>query len=181
MRKLVTVLAVVGVLMVVSAPQAMAQSAHFRKNGSPTCTVTESGSSATVVCRGALAGLGNEDLVINTTVEGFAVYQCQNAGGNIAPGQNRVLVGPSTVPTTIDSDAIKNGNVSFVTNPNTLSAPTTVSGAAAGCPNPQWTGVNPDLTITGISMTIEQGGELLFTCGASNSSGLSGTVALNCS
>ena len=54
-----------------------------------------------------------------------------------------VLVGPSVTPTLIDSDAIKNGNVTFTTNPNTLSAPATVSGAAAGCPNPNWTGVNP--------------------------------------
>jgi hypothetical protein len=34
--------------------------------------------------------------------------------------------------------------------------------------------------VTDISMTISQGGVLLFTCTASNPNGLSGTVALTC-
>jgi hypothetical protein len=108
------------------------------------------------------------------------LYQCQNNGGQIAPGQNRVLVGPVTAPTTIPADQIKNGNVSFTTNPAVLTAPSTVSGAAAGCPNPNWTGVNPALTTTDITMTISQGGVLLFTCTASDPTGLSGSVPLSC-
>ncbi len=111
---------------------------------------------------------------------GFAVYQCRNQGGNTAPGQNKVLVGPVTEPTHIDASAIKNGNLTFVTNPAVLTAPTTVSGAAAGCPNPTWTGVNPTLTVTDITLTISQGGVLLFTCTASNDNGLTGTVPLTC-
>ena len=43
-----------------------------------------------------LAGLGNEDLNIHLSVSGFALYQCQNAGGNTAPGQNKVLAGPAS-------------------------------------------------------------------------------------
>jgi hypothetical protein len=113
-------------------------------------------------------------------VSGSAVYQCQNGGGNIAPGQNRVLVGPVTAPTTIPSDQIKNGNVTFTTNPAVLTAPSTVSGSAAGCPNANWTGVNPTLTTTSITMTISQAGSLLFTCSASDPGGLSGRVALSC-
>jgi hypothetical protein len=108
------------------------------------------------------------------------VYQCQNGGGNIAPGQNKVLVGPVTAPTTIPGDQIKNGTVTFTTNPAVLTAPSTVSSSAAGCPNPNWTGVNAALTTTSITMTISQGGTLLFTCGASDSGGLSGRVALSC-
>jgi hypothetical protein len=61
-----------------------------------------------------------------------AVYQCKNNGGQIAPGQNRVLVGPTTAPTTIPSDQIKNGNVTFTTNPAVLTAPSTVSGGGGG-------------------------------------------------
>jgi hypothetical protein len=46
--------------------------------------------------------------VINVTVSGSAVfYQCQNQGGNTATGQNKVLVGPVTAPTTIPADQIK--------------------------------------------------------------------------
>jgi hypothetical protein len=162
------------------ANAAMAASPHFKRGGSPTCTVSTSGSMSSTVCSASLAGLGNATLVINVTVGGEAVYLCQNNGGQTAPGQNRVLVGPVTSPTTIPADQIKNGNVSFTTNAAVLTAPTTVTGAEAGCPNPNWTGVNPVLTTTSITMTIEQGGVLLFTCSASNPNGLSGTVALTC-
>ena len=114
------------------------------------------------------------------TVSGSAVYQCQNGGGNTAPGQNKVLVGPVTAPTIIPGNQIKNGNVSFTTNPAVLTAPTTVSGAQAGCPNSNCTGVNPTLTVTSIQMTIAQGGVTLFTCTTNNPNGLSGTVPLSC-
>ena len=178
-RKALVVL-VVPLTLGLVASTATAASPHFKKGGSPTCTVGGSGSTSSTVCSASLAGLGGGDLVINVTVGGEAVYQCQNGGGNTAPGQNRVLVGPVTAPTTIPANQIKNGNVSFTTNPAVLTAPTTVTGAAAGCPNPNWTGVNPVLTTTSISMTISQGGVLLFTCSASNPNGLSGTVALSC-
>ena len=164
-----------------TATAALAASPHFKKGGEPTCTITGSATSKTVQCKGTLAGLGGGDLSIPTTVSGSAVYQCQNGGGNTAPGQNRVLVGPSTVPTEIDSSSIKNGSVTFTTSPNTLAAPTTVSGSAAGCPNSNWTGVNPTLKVTNISLTITQAGTLLFTCTASNPNGLTSPVALSCS
>lgn len=179
-RRGVAVLAVVATLMLFSAVNASAASPHFKHGGEPTCTITGSGSSQTVVCGASLSGLGNGDLTVNVTVTGFAVYQCQNNGGKIAPGQNKVLEGPQTVPTTIPSASVKNGNVTFTTNPNTLTAAPTVSADAAGCPNSNWTGVNPTLTITQITMTISQGGVTLFTCSASNRDGLSGTVALTC-
>jgi hypothetical protein len=117
---------------------------------------------------------------IVTTVSGFSVYQCQNGGGNTAPGQNRVLEGPVTAPTDIPSSAIKNGNLTFTTNPAVLTAASTVSGAAAGCPNPNWNGVNPTLTVTNVQLDISQGGVLLFSCSASNPNGLTGTFALTC-
>lgn len=179
MRRFIVVAFIAALVMSIAAP-AWAASPHFKRGGEPTCTITSGSSSASVVCKASLAGLGNGTLVINVTVRGSAVYQCQNAGGNIAPGQNRVLVGPVTAPTTIPADQIKNGNVSFTTNPAVLTAPTTVTGAQAGCPNPNWTGVNPTLTVTSIGMTISQGGNLLFTCTASNPNGLTGTVALTC-
>jgi len=180
MRRIViclTVLFAVGT----TAAGALAASPHFKKGGEPTCTITGTTTSATVVCTGTLSGLGNDNLRITTTVSGFAVYECQNQGGNIAPGQNRVLEGPSSVPTDIPSSAIKNGNLTFTTNPNTLSAAPTASAAEAGCPNSNWTGVNPTLTITDITLTIEQPvGTVIFTCTASNPNGLTSPVALTC-
>lgn len=169
------------VILAMAASAAIAESPHFKKGGSPVCTVSGTGTNSTsTTCTATLAGLSNQDLAINTTVKGFAVYQCQNGGGNIAPGQNRVLVGPVTAPTNIDSSAIKNGNLTFTTNPAVLTAPQTVTGAEAGCPNPNWTGVNPSLTVTDITLTIAQGGTTYFTCTASNPGGLSGKVALAC-
>jgi hypothetical protein len=164
-----------------TAAAALGASPHFKKGGSPTCTISGGGTSSTsTTCTGSITGLGGGDVEIDTTVSGFAIYQCQNGGGQIAPGQNRVLVGPSTTPTTIPGSEVKNGNLTFTTQPAALSAPSTVSGSAAGCPNANWTGVNPQLTLTNITLKIFQGGQLLFTCTASNPNGLSGTVPLSC-
>jgi hypothetical protein len=97
--------------------------------------------SQSVTCSGVLAGLGGDDLQIDVTVGGSAVYQCQNPSGKNEPaGQNKVLVGPVTEPTSISGDEIKNGNLSFTTDPATLTAPATVSGTEAGCNNDSWTG-----------------------------------------
>jgi len=177
--RVLLVAAVVAVFGALSAV-ALAASPHFKHGGEPVCTITNTGSSSSTTCTASLSGLGGGDLVINVTVSGSAVYQCQNHGGQTAPGQNKVLVGPVTSPTTIPADQVKNGTVTFTTNPAVLTAPTTVSGAAAGCPATNWTGVNPTLTVTNINMTISQGGSLLFTCSASNPNGLSGTVSLSC-
>ncbi|SRR5712691_6993089 len=161
----------------VTASVALGASPHFKKGGTPRCTISGSGTNNTsTTCTGTIAGLGGGDVTINVTVAGFAVYQCQNGGGNTAPGQNRVQVGPSTTPTNIDSGAIKNGNLTFTTNPALLSAANTVSGSAAGCPNANWTGVNPQLTITSIELKIAQNG-VFYDCTVSDPNGLSGTVS----
>jgi hypothetical protein len=165
----------------VSASAAVAASPHFKKGGTPTCTITSTSNSSTTTCTASLAGLGNEDVVVLTSVNGSAVYQCQNAGGNTAPGQNKVLVGPATSTTSIPASQIKNGNLTFTTNPAVLTAPATVTASQAGCPNNNWTGVNPVLTTTSIMLTIQQPpGTTIFTCTASDPNGLSGTVALSC-
>ena len=181
MRRLLVLLTALAVAGALSVSAAFAASPHFKKGGSPTCIVSTSGATSSTTCSASLAGLGQESLEIDVTVKGFAVYSCQNPSTKNEPkGQNKVLVGPVTSPTTIPADQIKNGNVSFTTNAAVLSAPDTVSGTAAGCNNDSWTGVNPTLTVTDISMTISQGGNLLFTCTANNPNGLSGTVPLNC-
>ena len=178
MRKTFAVLVALFIALFVSAPAAQAASPHFKKGGTPVCQVGGTGGTATADCTGTLAGLGNGDLIIQTTLSGFAVYTCQNQGGNTAPGQNKVLEGPTTTPTTIPGGDIKNGTVTYHAGGSLTAAPT-VSAAAAGCPNSNWTGVNPTVTVTSITQTISQGG-LLFTCTASNPNGLSGSVPLSC-
>jgi hypothetical protein len=178
MRRIALLLITLLCLSALSAPNALADSPHFKKGGSPTCTITGSGASLTVKCTATLAGLGNADVKVLQTLTGTAVYQCSNNGGNTAPGQNKVLVGPATTPVLIPGSDIKNGNLTISVT-STLTAPATVTGAQAGCPNPNWTGVNPVLTLTSIQFVIEQPpGTQIFSCGATDP--LSGTVALTC-
>lgn len=169
------------VIVFTTGLSAQAASPHFKKGGEPVCTVTVNGSTSTTTCRAVLAGLGNSDLKATVTVSGFAVYQCQNQGGNVAPGQNKVLEGPVSEPTFIDSSAIKNGNLTLVTNPVDLTAKNEVTAAEAGCPNSNWKGINPVLTVTSITLVIEQPvGTVIFRCTATDPNGLTGTVALSC-
>lgn len=182
-RPLMMLFAAILLVFTTGLSAAQAASPHFKKGGTPVCTViySDGGRTATTVCKATLAGLGNEDLLAIVTVAGTAVYECQNQGGNVAPGQNKVLVGPAPTPTSIDKDDIKNGTLRLTTNPSVLSAPATVSGTAAGCPNPNWTGINPVLTVTSITLVIEQPpGEEIFTCTASDPDGLTSPVALSC-
>ena len=180
MRKALAALLLALAVAAITAPAALA-APHFKHGGTPKCTISGGATSKSTTCTASLAGLGNEDLLVTVSTRGTAVYQCQNNGGGVAPGQNKVNVGPSTSTTSIPADQIKNGNLTFTTNPAVLTAPATVSGATAGCPNANWTGVNPVLTLTDISLTIEQPpGTVLFTCTASNPNGLSGTVPLSC-
>jgi hypothetical protein len=180
MRRILVAISAVGALLVLTVPSALAASPHFKKGGEPVCTFSGT-TSIPVTCTATLAGLGNEDLNIHLSVSGFALYQCQNAGGNTAPGQNRVLEGPATSDTAIPASAIKNGNLTFTTNPATLTAAPTVSAAVAGCPNPNWTGVNPTLTLTNITLDIFQPVTTqIFHCTASNPTGLTSPVTLSC-
>ena len=180
MRRILFVLAAVFATAALAVSAALAASPHFKRGGTPVCTFSGT-TSIPVMCTGTLAGLGNQDLNLHLSVSGTALYQCQNGGGNTAPGQNRVLVGPATSDTAVPASAIKNGSLTFTTNPATLTAAATVSGATAGCPNNNWTGVNPTVTLTSITLVIEQPpGTTIFTCTASNPNGLTSPVTLTC-
>lgn len=182
MRRVLILLASCLLFLFAGSTTAQASSPHFKKGGKPVCTISYSNLyTSSTVCKTVLAGLGNDDLRATVTVNGFAKYECQNQGGNTAPGQNKVLEGPESVPTDIDSSAIKNGNLSLTTNAVTLAADPTATAAEAGCPNNNWTGVNPVLTVTSILLVIEQPvGTTIFRCSASDPAGLDSPVALTC-
>ena len=96
-----------------------------------------------------------------TGFSGRATFEGKTADGPLwaatpRPARNRVLAAPATSDTAIPASAIKNGNLTFTTNPATLTAAATVSGATAGCPSANWTGVNPTLTLTSITLDIFQ-------------------------
>ena len=137
---------------------AVASAAHFTKRGTPTCIDT----GTTLVCSGELAGLGNEDLVIDVTSDAEATFLCGAPGsGKPAAGQNKVPfeAGGSQ---TISGGAIKNGRAVFsVTAPT---APPTATAEQAGCPNPNWQVIRiEDIDFANVVLTIAQD-EVLFTC-----------------
>ncbi len=155
---LVAVLAVGTALFV--APTATAQGEHFTKRGVPVCTDI----GTQLRCTGELAGLGNEDLVIDVTSDALVQANCVNPGGNEAPGQNKVLREASG-QTVIQGSAIKNGRARFTTTTDPVEAPTAEE---AGCPNPNWSTRVVAVTFSNVVVTISQGGEVLFTCTAAS-------------
>ncbi|HLM07328.1 MAG TPA: hypothetical protein VK402_19285 [Blastococcus sp.] len=149
---------------------------HFTQGGQPSCTLTN----GSVDCTAELAGLGQGDIIVTATVQALATYTCQNRGGNQAPGQNRVP-GPevgSGEPTVIPADQIDNGRATVSDDAGPATVSDTVTGRQAGCPNGNWTGVNPVIVGYVVHFEATQGGVLLF-CREGTSSTASGSVALS--
>ena len=101
---------------------------------------------------GAIAGLGNEDVLITLQARGMPTATCTNQGGNMAPGQNPaevVLTGTTSIP----AEEIKNGNTAFYVE--TLGPVSPVPGAP-DCPNPNWREDIVDVAFTFATIVVEQ-------------------------
>jgi hypothetical protein len=151
-----TMIASVGALaaLLMFAGTALAANVHWKTEP----TFTDLGTTLRV--SGALAGLGNQDVLISVTAEGEATsITCENPQGKLAPGQNRPRV-KSLGQMTISKTEIKNGNVSFSL---TTQDPAQLTAKQAGCPNNRWTATINDVRFDSAMVTVRQGGKVVLS------------------
>lgn len=156
MRRALTIFLAVFALMAITTATALAA---ITFHSGPTVTWNDDGSATAT---GNLSGLGNEPATATLTITQSFSYTCVNKGGNTAPGQNQVTTVGAPGTQELGSTS-KNGrsNLSVTAFPG--SPAETISGNAAGCPNGNWTGVNPVATGPATAtLTITQGGVVIY-------------------
>ena len=154
-RKIGIALAVVATLAITTTVALAAITFHsgplvvFNADGSATAT-------------GNLSGLGNTPATATLQVTTSYSYTCQNKGGNTAPGQNIITVVGAPGTQTLESTA-KNGRADLAVTAPAGVPSSTISGNAAGCPNGNWTGINPQqVGPASATLTITQGGQIIY-------------------
>ncbi len=129
---------------------AFASSVHLKGGANAQPAFTDLG--VALEAAGALAGLGNGDVLITLTAQADVTSTCTNQGGNEAPGQNPAPItvsGSQAIPV----GEIKNGTTPFDV---TTVAPVTIIPGAPDCPNTNWTEKITDLSFTSAVITVEQ-------------------------
>src|SRR5712691_11235400 len=118
---------------------ALAQNVHFKPTNSAP-SFFDNG--LTLTASGFLAGLGNQDILVELFASAQATATCTNpAGVNQPPGRNpapATVAGQQPIPST----EVKNGTVSFSV---TTRPPTSPIPGAPDCPNSGWTETITDL------------------------------------
>lgn len=147
MRKLlVIVTSVLFALAFTAAPASAAVKFHSGP------TFTDTGTQLNVT--GNVSGLGNQDLTAVLDATGTADVTCTNPAGNVAPGQ-RTTVDVSGSQSNIQ---VKNGRATF----NVTTAQPGPLDPAVVCPNRKWTAQITDVDFTSATLTLIQGGSVIF-------------------
>ena len=135
MKKIIIPGAAVLLLSLALITPAAAARVHFVSGP----TFTQNGGALTAT--GKLAGLGNKDVTIRLTATGTTT--CTNRGGNVPPGQTETVTG------TVSNLRPENGNVTFRVTTGSVTNP---------CPK----SMTPQTTFTSATLTVIQGGKVVY-------------------
>jgi hypothetical protein len=120
-------------------------------------------SGTTVTATADVSGLGStKPATAQLIVNGSALYECSNGGGNVVPGQNPQ---PATTTSPIQDLGNTTNNGRGVVNVSaTLSAPEHINAKTAGCPNGKtWTATLSSLVVTSATLVLKQQGQIFFS------------------
>ena len=147
----------VATVMVVSAATATFAALTFHTE--PTFTAS---SPFTFHLVAEASGQGNTRMVASITINATVDYTCRNKGGNEVAAQS-----PVNLSQTVSDDIRSNHNGrSFVDLTATLVVAATVPGKEIGCPNGNWTGVDPVVrSAVTATASITFGGATVFSAG----------------
>jgi hypothetical protein len=146
------VIALTALMMALGFPSvAFAQSGHFVTGGANAPVCMDNGT--TVTCTGKVAGLGGTTFEITIEAAGLATVECENPGGNVAPGQDtEVTVAGTTDP----QPTPRNGQFAFsITSDDPEPLPATPT-----CPNERWTPHIIDVVFTDATLSLFEDGVL---------------------
>ena len=130
-----------------------AYGANVKLKGGKNADVSYQQSSLTVGTRVCLTGLGNEDLFVDIEATGIGEIECENPGGNVAPGQDtEISAGGGLV---IPQEEIKNGNVCFTVSTDPVDEDQLDDGAI--CPNDSWDAHILSVDWTSVELFVYQG------------------------
>jgi hypothetical protein len=141
------------VLACLTAITASATSTHYKKF--PTCV----DNGLTLTCTGALAGLGNFNVLVTLNGQGTVDTECLAPGsGNPSPGQNPAQTVNISGSLLVSASDIKNGNLAFTVSTLVPPTPPPTGPGGAGCANSNW-GVritNVDFTVGTFKLSVLQ-------------------------